>query len=239
MLTVTLAFSFFGESTFAKVSDAPIRVLSEEVEIKDIDELFERAKENVNDLDANVIEDKLDASLTKEGGGASETAVDLISTSQLLKVSEKNDGTRLEEFAVTAFTADVGQQMASGSSSRSASLWDESYSVRAYATYYFTRHVKGDYTYHDITRATGGWERADTSVTISQKKVIYGASGQRLKDSGYVQQSQTMYPSGNTFAYNAPSSWEPVITLHGVGVSTWVTMNRGRSTWTLKLVCQN
>ncbi|WP_299833661.1 hypothetical protein [uncultured Metabacillus sp.] len=125
------------------------------------------------------------------------------------------------------------------SNSKSASQWDSSYSVRAYSTYYYTRYEKDGYAYHDITSCSGGWSRSDSSVTMSQRKVIYGASGPSYPNGSYVQQNQTMYPTSNSFSYTAPSSWVAVKTTHAVGVSTWVTLNRGGSTWTLKLINQN
>lgn len=227
---------------FAKENQSPgtekSKIIYEKSEIKDINKLLERAKNNVSDLneDQNILQ--FEASL-EENSKSNKEKIELKATSQLLKQTKKSDGTTISTYTTTIFTQDVSKNIGVLSQGSNRDLWDGSLSVRAYSTYTFDRYEANGYVYHDILSCSGGWQRSDSTVGMSNRIVTYGASGPRYSNDAFVQQSNTAYPSGNTFSYTAPSSWVPVKTSFSVGVSTWVTLSKGGSVWTLKLINQN
>lgn len=113
------------------------------------------------------------------------------------------------------------------------SKWDSSYSVQAYSRFYYKTKVVKSTTRGKVTKVTGGWKIADSSVKLSGRKVTAGTSGFPS-----LTQSKTYSPTSNTFSYDTPTSWDYVSLEvgHTMGVNTQVTLKRGTSSsWTLKL----
>jgi hypothetical protein len=229
-----LALSTFGFTTSAANKEKErVLVLYEREEIKDIDKLFERAKNNISDI--NEKKNKFSASL-ENNNTKQKDDLTILSTTQLLKSVKKNDGTIVNSYSTTVFAVTPS---ADGSGSKNKNGWDSSYGIEAYSTYYYDYYNKSGGTspgeYRDLTSVKGGWKIHDSTISLSNRKVTLGASGTSY-NGYYVQQITDKYPTGNSFSYSAPSSWEPVYMSNGsVGVTTTVTLKRGSSTWTLTL----
>ncbi|WP_299833707.1 hypothetical protein [uncultured Metabacillus sp.] len=100
LLMFMLVFTSFSGSIFAKENFQKEKVIYQKTEIKDVNKLFERAQKNISDIDESKKSLKLEAALTKTGENESNN-IDLKSTTQLLKVAEKEDGTTVETYAMT------------------------------------------------------------------------------------------------------------------------------------------
>ncbi len=233
VLCLSMSFCMLlGSSSFAKTPDS--QVLIENKEIKNVEELSMRARQGINDFDISKLPEDLAKSKfivgAKNGNKKiSETHV----TSQLLK-KVKNGDTTVEEYSVT-FLSDI-TPMSSGTISDEQ--WDDSLSVRAYSTIYFTKASGPDTII--LNRCTGGWQISDKTVNVSGRLVRYGTAG--IGPTGYVQQSQEKNPTTNTFDYTtgftktvfvsppAGGSWTAPI----VGVHTECTLKRGTSSvWSI------
>lgn len=113
------------------------------------------------------------------------------------------------------------------------SKWDDSSGVQAYSRVYYKTKTEGNRPYGKLTKATGGWNVADPSISLTNRIVRYGTIGWPAGDS----QSVTKYPSNNSFNYNAPSNWQYVNmnAMYQIGVNSTVTLKKGSSSWTLYL----
>ncbi|MUV37815.1 hypothetical protein JNUCC1_01621 [Lentibacillus sp. JNUCC-1] len=100
--------------------------------------------------------------------------------------------------------------------------WDKSSSVQAYTRIYFLRKTMDNIPYAKLTKVTGGWNIVDNRVYISNRKVSYGTIGFPAGSN----QIRDRYPTGNSYTYYAPSSWDYVNTnaLYQLGMASNVTV---------------
>ena len=239
-LFYSLLFSVFSLSFINPVSANEVKkdqeIVFQAEEINDQDELYERAIKGIQEVkltDRELPKYELKNNNTKEN-------VNLLqyTTSQLLK-SEKKGDTEIQEFAVTTFTVTEEEVTnndhltTADSGSKDETKWDESLSVRASITIHYTRTIKNNVNYAKVTSASGSWTINDSSVSLSNRKVIIGTSGWPVNT-----QSVIKTPTGNSWNYTAPSTWEYVSldAGHNVGADSTVTLKRGTSSsWTLTL----
>lgn len=203
------------------------KVIHEAKEIKDLNVLFAKAKRETNVLQKYKVENNS----SKENNGLE---VKEYKTSQVLKVKLVGD-TQVEEIAETTFTIvnDPQEVSIASTGSKYEESWDDSIGVKAYSTIYFTKTTSGGIEYGKLTSISGGWSRSDTTISLSGRKVTFGQSGWPAGS-----QTKTVYPTGNTWNYTAPSTWDAVSldADYTLGATSTVTLTRGtRSSWTLKL----
>lgn len=258
LIACSFFISIFGESVSAEKKTDVGKVTYQQNEITDIDELYSKAIEDSNktateELNISATLSKVEPvnknlSLMNNSDENDTKKVDTISTTQLLKKVEYSNNKTEEFYATTVFTNNIDPVLGVTPSSTGGITpfassedveYDDSYSVKAYSTYYYTKLTYGDYSYHDITSVKGGWTKLDSSVTLSRREVIYGATGPAYHDNRFITQRQISYPGSNTFSYTAPSSWIAVQPTHAVGVTTNIDINRRSSTWRLTLVNTN
>ena len=144
-----------------------------------------------------------------------------------------------QQKAVTTFTIVPGNEeeaqlldaiTRTGGGSNYKYQWDNSGGVKIYSTIYYTDH--GDTI--SLDRVTGGYDKADRSLTIVSQALTMGAT-----DPAHTQ-NQTKYPSGSSWSYNAPSSWVAVDNIQGfvqyMGAYYRVDIKRSGSPWRVELI---
>jgi len=238
---VLFSFSVFPIGTSAEKIGNKEKVIQRFTEIKDINKLYERAKNGVSDVNREVEKNFVAKVVLQSTDGLENGTVQTYSTSQLLKVSEVN-GDKIETYATTTFydISDLYNGNFQTNDSSNKSKYDSSISVRAYSTVYYTTSSIDGEDYTDLTKVSGGWTILDSTVSLSNRKVNFGATGWAKSGVGYVQQTSYNNPTSNSFSYSAPSSWAPISVVSTgriFGVTTWVTLKRGtNSVWELQLV---
>lgn len=212
-------------------------VAEEFEEITDLDVLYQRAKNGVNeDMSVN-IDLKLNAVNVSPLGPGLET--EDYTTSQLLKVETNDDGEVMETYATTTFTDVYDTSNVSinpyGSGSSYQDQLDPTLGLRAYSTVYYNTLTKSGVSHRDLTKVSGGWSILDSKYAITNQKVTYGAKGWSRYEGGTNGQSATKYPNGRTFSYTVPSSWNPVASTGGngqtFGVTTFVKIHKPNYSW--------
>ncbi|WP_313640339.1 hypothetical protein [Paenibacillus sp.] len=206
-------------------------VLFEATPITDIDVLLERAKNGITDRQnesqptPSVVQISNKALLQEDEFSLEE--IEYYSTTQ--KIREiKQDQTTVETFSTTNFailSADDKYQTKP----------DTSGGVVAYSTVSYDVIYANNLENYKLLSVTGGWNVHDSSISLSNRTVTYGASGNGMGGGAYLTQKRGPYTvSVNAFSYAAPSEWvyitEPQST---VGVTSQVTLSRGSSTWQL------
>lgn len=81
-----------------------------------------------------------------------------------------------------------------------------------------------------LTKVSGGIVPLDTIVYATDQKVVYGCVGHTVG----IGQKVTQSPTGSSWSYTTPSSWEYVYDnsdLSIVGVNYEVTLHHRNSTW--------
>ena len=207
---------------------------------KSIEEAYKDAKDGISDIPLSELKPEFgnNDNLKIELDSLNEDLIESkqFITSQILKETTKN-GYKEEKIAVTVFddviyndTFTIGNVTIM--SDLGDDLWDGSYSVQAYSRIYFTKSYKYSTPMYKLDKVTGGWNVADQTVSLSGRKVRYGADGW-----GGRGQVTDKYPSGNSYTYYPPSSWNRISFAgnHTFGTTSTVTLKRGtRSEWILK-----
>lgn len=75
--------------------------------------------------------------------------------------------------------------------------WDSTYSVKIYATLYYTHYTSNQTVYYKIDKAEGGTVVADIWVTVPSKRVVL-----TCEDDNHPNQSLTAFPAGSTWTVN-------------------------------------
>jgi hypothetical protein len=213
--------SFAAENTKIKTNNSEEKVVYQKHEEKDLKNLFEKAKNHQSDIDLK----SLPIKVNKPGE---------VNTAQLLEVRTIGDQT-LKDIAVTTFVTDGdavstnGVVMPLASLTRSDSENDSTISYKSYSTIYYTESEVSGSSYVKLTRATGGWTRLDSSVTIAKKLV-------RLSCSNYFKTQTKEYTSfsSDTFDITVPGTWVQVVEGAGtiLGCVMETTYDRHGSQWT-------
>lgn len=234
MVTLVFFFNVFSVSGAFASSSPQIhqvnpKVLFQKDEIKDINELFQRAKNNKSDIN---IKFNPKATLKDDRGNIKKLAT--YHTTQWLKKLEYSNGAEENFFATTAFVVVPESTI---SSKYNDKLDPQTYGVKAYATIYWTNVTDNGTTYWKFTKASGGWQILDGTITISGMHVMLAEYGP--SPYGSVSHTKDYYPTSNTFSYTTPSTWEPILPLGYVfdfGVNTWATLRHGSgSPWELHM----
>lgn len=250
MLSAFMIFSssstVFAETMSVNKAAQEVTILKNE-EIKDLRELYQRAlSDSTNQKKINKV-----AKIADNKVGI-EQSLDSISTTQLLEVKENKKNKEITEIYATTTIVNVltsedpltgnMEIFSSGSGSNNADKWDNSSSVKAYSTVYWTKSDINGYEHVTITEIQGGWNRSDTSVSMSGRTLKVGQNGSYTPSGSshhYINdQISTTYPGSDTYAWYTPSSWKPVRTANAVigsivGTTSTVSLKRGSSTWTL------
>lgn len=107
--------------------------------------------------------------------------------------------------------------------------WDDSLSVHAYMTMTYTNSGG----YYKLTNVTGQWVIADSTVTISNRKVTYTCNHITLAPN----QTTVKNPTGNSFNYNTGYTNSITNTPTGIlGMNMEVKCKHASSTWTFNFV---
>ncbi|MFY0521334.1 hypothetical protein ACOMCU_26445 [Lysinibacillus sp. UGB7] len=202
---------------------------------KSIEEAYKDAKNGITDIPNYQL---------RELGNSEVDSDETMKTKQYktAQILEENNETGDQVVVVTVFNDVVLEDETSSITpfaefDPGASDWDSSISVQAYSRFYYTTsQTSGGTTYAKLTKVNGGWNISDSSVSLSNRIVKYGANGGSTLGSSNT--TYTQNPTSNTFTYNLPSNYSAVSidAVHFIGVTTTVTLKRGTSSvWTLKL----
>ncbi|WP_336750599.1 hypothetical protein [Bacillus altitudinis] len=231
LLVISIIFlTGFNSVSLAKSSETK-SVFNRE---KSIEESYEDAINGISDLQENSI--GLSSVNINSKTNDTSSSVKQYSTTQILSETVKEDSVE-QKIAVTVFNNVALKQQSNDNirtmDDKGRSEWDSSLGVRAHSRIYYTISKKDNVRYAKLNKITGGWKIDDSSIKLSKRTVRYGSSGW---PSGT--QKATKNPSGNSYSYNAPSSWKKTAIEGGraVGSTSVVTLKRGGSTWTLTLV---
>lgn len=206
--TAALVCSIFctSYSAFAEQHKIEGSVVFEQAEIRDKDILLKRAKSGISDREGSVL--KTNAIVKNSTTGELKDAK-IYSTTQKLKAIQLN-GSLTESFVTTSFA----EILVDGS--RSDSKYDESFSVRAYSTFYWNEVNINGIKHYEMINATGGWENSDSLIGVQNKYANLQAYGWTLEGGEvYVTQQTNTYPSSNSFNLTAPSTWKPILAQQG------------------------
>ncbi|MFD4058803.1 hypothetical protein [Streptomyces californicus] len=223
-----------------------VKVLYESEATKDVDKLYNNAKEGKGHLKKDELAKFTKGEVILEGEGKTnegknkKVTVETIATSELIKKYEV-DGVIHEEIAVTQFATPTAEQFeftTMAADSNSGGVVDSTSSVRAYSTNYFNRtYANGQNNCIDLTSVAGGWTIYDSQVSVGTKRVNWGQTGRRCDNgAGITQSSSYQYPGGLAYSYTVPSSWVGVsltATATNVGHSSRAELVRGGSIWVL------
>ncbi|MBG9791313.1 hypothetical protein ABD76_01665 [Paenibacillus dendritiformis] len=219
-----------SSSAFAEPLETGSKVVFEQAEIVDTSELLKRAKNGNSDKKNSVVKTHAFARNTATGEVKNAR---IFSTTQKLKVLQRN-GSFTETYATTTFA----EFLADGS--RSDSGYDDSYSVRAYSTFYWDNVNINNAHHYKILNATGGWQNSDSQISVLNRSASLLAYGFTM-DGFYVIQSKDASPSSNSFSINADSTWKPIYAKQSnygdLGVYTKCTVKdlTNNETWELEL----
>jgi hypothetical protein len=234
IMTLALSASSLG---FAGNQEKVIKNTKKYEEITDLEVLHKRAEEKKSDLDDDYTKGKEKKNAIMKNNKTGEVIeLETIHTTQLLSetkaISLDNSIEATNNYATTYFAT------ASLDGTQNASDWDEeTKGVMAYSTIYWaqTTDSRGQTTVY-MTKATGGWDKADGTISVLDREVLIGQNG--VDENGPVtNQDVVKNPSGLTFSYTVNFS-RPVLVefIPVVGITTDATLSRGTASWHLQLV---
>ncbi|WP_129692174.1 hypothetical protein [Gottfriedia acidiceleris] len=244
-LITILLLTGFSTSSFAQTEKQVEKeqLLYKKSEIKDIDKLWDRAKNGVNDpkVSSEDLVAKSDLVLT---GSKANVSRKYYQTTQLLEVKKEGE-TTTKYFATTTFAVVQGQDTPENqigtlaSSSDYDYKWDSSLAVKAYSTIYFeNKYDSSNVKHYDMTSVTGGWSYDGSgNYVLSGRHVRFGQVGPS-SFGGTSTQIKNYYPTGNTWSYTVPSTWYGVVATKYTtcGVNSWINISRGTSSWSLEFL---
>jgi hypothetical protein len=209
-------------------------VIYQKQEIKDLNQLMERAKKGISDAEApnfkavsQLVNKHTDEKLNAK----------TMQTSQLLKDVVFPDGLQEKDFTTTVFASGV---IPNTSQQLSYDGTDSSISVSASSTFYWNEYTGSDgHTYMNMTSASGYWTQLDSSVFLSNPRYTLVQNGGTLAG-GIGNQKQSYQASGLSFYQTPPSGWKAIdvgVTLgRNFGVNSWIDCTRHGSSWTFELI---
>ncbi len=155
----------------------------------DIDRMFKKAYMNASNVDTKY------ATLISPTGEKSIVKMFSYQTEPKYNINGDSQGEKSQTYVVSLEDQYI-YPLSSGNQSREE--WDETGGIRAYLTIYYTvSHSSGQGDGYLLTRVKGGWERADTSLSLTNKEVLY-----TCKEGINPDQYEEKYPSGLTFSYS-------------------------------------
>jgi hypothetical protein len=240
-LGLLVGVTFSGFTTTTHVDASEIKFYEE----KSIEEAYQDAINGISDINLdhiNISSNEMTAvpsksnlntknGLSLDSNEPEDLEITEYKTAQVLQESEDE-----QSIVVTVFNdveiSDEGQLAIASitplSGDKGGNKTDDSASVRSHSRIYFKTKIENNITYATLTKVTGGWTILDSSVSLSNRKVVNGITGWPG-----VAKSSTLNPSTNT--YNSSFSWPYVATstTYHLGTNATVTLKRGSSTWTL------
>ncbi|MGO0058974.1 hypothetical protein ACTID9_02885 [Brevibacillus fluminis] len=214
----------------------------------DLNALFQRAKNNVTDVQLE------NAPKAKLNGNGSSKNIRVYTTTVRNEKTLKafNDSLPSEEYTTYSFVIIPKEELEMTTNqitpygSKDDDIWDSAYGLHAYSKYSWTstQDING-LPYVKLTSCSGGWELADSSYTLSNRKVIFGGSGGAMDSNGIPMVSPAKKKvndtlTSNTFSMSADSNWPAFQkTNASYGVITYIDYKRGTKTYTLQLDNQN
>src|SRR5690625_3501328 len=241
---VAIVISLFvaGPPVFA--SESKGNVIYQKEEITDLDDLLKRAKNNITDVSSEDLPDfakQTGVFKGEKGSIESET----FETTQLLSKEILPQDEIKQSFVTTVFsdikqeqlatTSGENQFIALPSADKGGDEWDDSIGVRAHSRIYYSTSTYQGVPHVDLTRVSGGWEHADSSLTLSNRRLNYGAEGPSKYGYAGSGQSTSRNLTSNSYNYYTPAAWLPISTVAGYyqfGMNSWVTIKRNSSSWT-------
>ncbi len=187
----------------------------------DMEELFEEAKNNCSEEVESVLE--------SEDGKKS---YDL----ETYVIDDENSETYITAIP-SSFLEDYSINPCS-SGSKSDSAYDNSYSVYATISINYNTTTSSGKTGYLLKSVTGSWQIKDSSVTLSNRNVIYACTGLTLNGSYNLNQYVEKNISSNSFSYSTGFSSYVIndsgYDLGTMGATSSVTLKHGSSsTWNL------
>lgn len=250
ILVLGFPFSTTNAETNNK-NDKEFKTIFKAKEITDSDKLLESAAEenhvnlNLAEYSDSVLELKQYAHIEPDNklkNTNNSELKEIKGTAQLLEIKENESSDREELYAVS-FIANV-EEDEDGSfqitDSNNRSKWDDSGSVKAISTSYFTVKNDSSGVHHaKLTSANGNWSVQQTGVNLSNRSVVYGTVGLSSFGNAFGQKD-TIDPSGNSWTVTTPSSWvhaETGTSESSIGTIASVKLS-GRTSSTLQLINQ-
>ncbi len=190
----------------------------------DMEELFEEAKNNSDD--------KIESVLENEAGTETYTLETYV-------INEENSETYITAIPSALFEGDYAIEPCS-SGSKSDSAYDDSYSVYAKISINYNTTSSNGRTGYLLKSVTGSWQIKDSSVTLSNRNIIYACTGLTLNGSYNLNQYVEKNISSNSFSYNTGFSSYVIndsgYSLGTMGATSSVTLKHGSSsTWNLTI----
>jgi hypothetical protein len=190
--------------------------------------------EGITDVDESThikIKAKKDKSKDKKDVGK-ETELDALKTTQKIEVKELEDGTIVESYKTVTLSS-IGIE---STSELYNAKWDESIGVKTNSTVYYDKIYSGSILYVKHMGAKGGWQIADSWLSVSSKRVRLGIFGM-TSDGTTENKYKDYYPSGSTFSYGSPG-WRSVRGdqyFTKLGATTYAKISDGSETWSLEM----
>lgn len=216
-------------------------ISADEQKKEEINNLYQRAKLGVSDKEVEGLSKAIFTD--KETGEIIEK--ETISTTQLLDTIEVDGKT--EKIYRTIVFLDSGNSL-NGKSIDTLSLDynpnaiskpDPSYGVIAYIDVDWRELTINGEAYLKMNEVEVWWDRQDTTINISNRRVLMSQKGYDSNWNNRSSQEKTYYPTSNSAIYRNPypSSWEPVQDNRSsdVGANTNCVLKRGNSEWELFL----
>lgn len=182
-------------------------------------DLFNQTAENSNGISEDY------ALLKSDSGTTYKVAVFPVENTAQFSRSSTGVVTYTQSYVLST-EKDYMQLMASGG--QSTDIWDNSYSVHAYLTN--TYQVNG--SKYLLTNVSGQWIASDSTVTISDRQVVYSCSS-LVRDQWY-----SSWLGNNSFSINTGFSNYIDSSIYGciVGSRTKVQLSHGSSSkWSLEV----
>jgi len=178
------------------------KIVYEQKEITDKEILLERAKKGISDTDNNEIKE-IDVKNARTG---EVKKAKLYTTTQKLKAEMLTSGGTRETFATTTIAEYDGSRSNSGD--------DESYSVKAYSTFYWNEENHNNIKHLRLINATGSWVSSDSQIRTLYHKARLLAFGWTFEGI-WSSQQQDFTNVTSSFNVSAPSDWKSISSVQG------------------------
>lgn len=227
-------------TSFASTDSGDV-IIEQYDEIKDLKELFERAQKGETDLKTEKIK-----SIVKNSETGAEAKVETYDTTQLLKVTKDKNGNIKKDYKTITFAlVYLPEEESTDTNNGEISIMgadigdpktDPTYSVKTWATRYYTTDDVQGFEHILITGASGGWQILDGTVSIRNKMVrmaCNGAWGGDTSRHNVTKQLVDKSTSGYTFNYQTGfteyvnRTWD-----RSAGCGLFCEIVRGGSVWT-------
>lgn len=221
---IITALSFLLTGTQTTVMNQMSTEINEPITMN-IEELYNQAKMSRSVVDDNEIE----VTLSNEN----------VSTVYELAAYKVNSNDALSDTYVMAVPSEVFSDSEIDTYSLGdggAGKYDNSYSVYASVSYTYDERTSNGYTGYLLKTVSGSWQIKDSTVTLSNKNILYACTG--LTFSGTLNSSQRVRKYISPYSYSYNTGFSTYVINDGftstMGVTSEVTLKHGESSiWTL------